>query len=160
MTDAPPASPVWGVLAIAAGAIPIGAALFADGSKFQALRWLVAMVGGMFVLAGLMLIRSARAAARPPARDVAGYCLSVLLTSGFTVLAGWALFFSGGPSAWKMSGTLPLGLLPAWVSAGLFYGLMGVGALICVALNIFAWRQLCRALATAGSAASGPRGLQ
>ncbi len=32
-----------GLLVIAAGAIPIGAALFADDAKFHAPRWLVAM---------------------------------------------------------------------------------------------------------------------
>ncbi len=86
----------------------------------------------MFVLAGLMLIRSARAGKpRRPEPDVVESGLGVLLTSGFTVFAGWALFFSGGPRAWKMSGSLPLGWLPAWVGAGLFYALMGVGVRSC-----------------------------
>jgi hypothetical protein len=145
---------------MAVGAIPVGATLFADDAKFHAPRWLVGMTGGMFVLAGLMLIRSARAAARPPASDVAGCCLGVLLTSGFVVFAAWALCFSGGPSAWNVSGPLPLWLLPAWVTAGLFYVLMGVSTLLCVVLNVFAWRQLIRALATTGSGVPGPRGLQ
>ncbi len=114
----------------------------------------------MFVLAGLMLIRSASAAPRAPAADVVGSCLGVLLTSGFTVLAGWALLFSGGPSAWKMSGSLLLGWLPPWVSAGLFYTMLGIGALLCVVLTVFAWRQLFRAIAAAGSASRGPRGLE
>jgi hypothetical protein len=149
-----------GFLVIAAGAIPIGAALFADDAKFHAPRWLVAMVGGMFVLAGLMLVRSASAAARPAATDVLGTCLGVLLTSGFTVLSGWALFFSGGPSAWSMSGSLPLWLLPAWVTTGLFYVLMGVGALLCVVMTLFAWRQLYRALATGASGPARSRGLE
>jgi hypothetical protein len=114
----------------------------------------------MFVLAGLMLIRSASAVTRPPATDVVGSGLGVLLTSGFTVFAGWALFFSGGPSAWKMSGSLPLGWLPAWGSAGLFYMMLGIGALLCVILTVFAWRQLVRAIASAGSGPPGPRGLE
>jgi hypothetical protein len=156
----PPPSRWVGILVITAGAIPIGATLFADDAKFHAPRWLVAMIGGMFVLAGLMLVRSASAAARPAAADVLGPCLGLLLTSGFTVLSGWALFFSGGPSAWNMSGSLPLWLLPAWVTAGLFYVLMGVGALLCVVMTVFAWRQLYRALATGGSGPAGPRGLE
>jgi hypothetical protein len=149
-----------GVVVMAAGAIPIGAALFADDARFHAPRWLVAMIGAMFVLAGLMLVRSAGAAVRSPAPDVAGSCLGVFLTSGFTVFSGWALFFSGGPSAWNVSGSLPLRLLPVWVSAGLFYVLMGVGALLCVVMAVFAWRQLYRALAAGGSGPPGPRGIQ
>ena len=160
MAGEPPPSRWVGLLVIAAGAIPTGAALFADDAKFHAPRWLVGMVGGMFVLAGLMLVRSASAAAQPAAADVVGSCLGVLLTSGFTVFSGWALFFSGGPSAWNMSGSLPFGLLPAWVGDGLFYMMMGVAALLCVVLTLFAWRQLYRALATAGSGPAGPRGLE
>jgi hypothetical protein len=60
------------LLVIGAGAIPIGAALFADDAKCPAPPWLAAMVGGMFVLAGLMLIRSASAAPPAPAADVVG----------------------------------------------------------------------------------------
>jgi hypothetical protein len=149
-----------GLLVIAAGAIPIGAALFADDTKFHAPRWLVAMVGGMFVLAGLMLIRSASAVTRPPATDVVGSGLGVLLTSGFTVFAGWALFLSGGPSAWNMSGSLPLWMFPVWIRVALFYVMLGVGALLCVVLTVFAWRQLVRAIASAGSGPPGPRGLE
>ena len=157
MAEAPP-NRWWGVLTIAAGVFPMGAALFADDAKIHAPRWLIAMVGGMFVLAGLMLIRSARAGASPPEPDVVESGLGVLLTSGFTVFAGWALFFSGGPRAWKMSGSLPVGWLPAWVGAGLFYATLGVGALLCVTLTAFAWRQLYRALATSDS--PRPRGLE
>ena len=57
--------PRWaGILAIATGAIPIGAALLADDASFRAPRWLVGMVGGLFVLAGLLLVRAARGAGR------------------------------------------------------------------------------------------------
>lgn len=149
MAGEPPPSRWVGFLVIAAGAIPIGAALFADDAKFHAPRWLVAMIGGMFVLAGLMLVRSASAAARPAAADVLGPGLGVLLTSGFTVLSGWALFFSGGPSAWNMSGSLPLWLL-------------GVGHRRAV-LRADGSRRAplrYRALAARGSRPSGPRGLQ
>lgn len=145
---------------MAAGAIPIGAALFAGDAKFHAPRWLVGMIGRMFALAGLMLIRSASGVTRPRAADVVGSGLGVLLTSGFAVFAGWALFFSGGPSAWNMSGSLPLWLFPAWVSVALFYVMLGVGALLCVVLTVFAWRQLFRALASAGSGPPDPRGLE
>lgn len=147
---------------MAAGAIPIGAALFADDAKFHAPRWLVGMIGSMFVLAGVLLLMSAGAAARRPETDVVGALLGALVATGFLVLSGWALFLSGGPRAWNMSGSLPLWLLPAWVSTGLFYALMGVGALLCVVLTVFAWRQLFRALAAAGSdpRARGPHGVE
>ena len=160
MTREPPPSRWWGVLAIVAGVFPIGAALFGDDAKVHAPRWLVAMIGSMFVLAGLMLIRSASAPTRRPAADAMGSGLGVLLTSGFTVFAGWALFFSGGPRAWKMSGTLPLGWLPAWITDGLFYATLGAGALLCGILTAFAWRQLFRALASAASTPPGPSPLQ
>lgn len=156
----PPPSRWVGFLVIAAGSLPIGVALFAEDAKFHAPRWLVAMVGGMFVLAGLMLVRSANAAARAPVADVVSSCLGVLLTSGFTVLSVWALLFSGGPRAWNVSGNLPLWLFPTWVAAGLFYAMMGVGVLLCVVMTLFAWRQLFRAIAAAGSASRSPRGLE
>jgi hypothetical protein len=147
---------------MAAGAIPIGAAFLADDAKFHGPRWLVGMVGGMFVLAGGMIVRTARlgAAGRSVTPDVVGASLGVLLTSGFTVLSAWALFFSGGPRAWSVSGGLPLWLLPAWVGDVLFYVLMGICALLCVVMTLYAWRQLYRALAAGGSGSPGPRGLQ
>jgi hypothetical protein len=92
--------------------------------------------------------------------DVLGASLGVLLTGGFTVLSVWALLFSGGPKAWNVSGTLPLWLFPAWVAAGLFYALMGVGVLLCVVMTVFASRQLARAIGAARSASSGPRRLE
>ena len=105
--------PRWaGILAIATGAIPIGAALLADDASFRAPRWLVGMVGGLFVLAGLLIVRAARGAGQPAERDVLGAGLGVLLTGGFTVLSVWALLFSGGPRAWNVSGNVPLWLLP------------------------------------------------
>ena len=56
---------------MAAGVFPIGSAMIADDAKFHAPRWLVGMVGGLFVLAGLMLVRAS--AARPaPEADVVG----------------------------------------------------------------------------------------
>jgi hypothetical protein len=160
MAGEPAPSRWWGLLAITAGVFPIGAALFADDARIHAPRWLVAMIGGMFVLAGLMLIRSASGRTRPPAADVVSSGLGVLLTSGFMVFAGWALFFSGGPSAWKMSGSLPVGWLPAWVGAGLFYATLGVGAVLCVTLTAFAWRQLYRALASGTSGSPRLRGIE
>ena len=149
-----------GIVVIAAGVIPIGSALVGDDARFHAPRWLVGMVGGLFVLAGLLLARAARGAATPPVPDVLGASLGVLLTGGFTVLSVWALLFSGGPKAWNVSGTLPLWLFPAWVAAGLFYALMGVGVLLCVVMTVFASCQLARAIGAARSASSGPRRLE
>ena len=160
MTGEPPPSRWVGILVIAAGVIPIGSALVGDDARFHAPRWLVGMVGGLFVLAGLLLVRAARGAATSPVPDVLGASLGVLLTGGFTVLSVWALLFSGGPKAWNVSGTLPLWLFPAWVAAGLFYALMGVGVLLCVVMTVFASRQLARAIGAARSASSGPRRLE
>jgi hypothetical protein len=156
----PPPSRWIGVLVIAAGAIPIGAALVADDAKFNAPRWLVGMVGGLFVLAGLMLVRGSRGAPRVPEADVVGAGMGVLLTGGFTVLSVWALLFSGGPTAWSVSGSLPPWLLPSWVGAGLFYALLGVSVLLCATMSAFACRQLYRALGVPRSAAPGARRLE
>ncbi|HEY7140725.1 MAG TPA: hypothetical protein VIE44_11535 [Methylomirabilota bacterium] len=160
MASEPPPSRWVGVLVMDAGAIPIGAALLADDANLHGPRWLVGMVGGMFVLAGVMIARAAGAASRSPTPDVVGASLGVLLTSGFTVLSGWALFFSGGPQAWSVSGSLPLWLLPAWVGDVLFYILMGICALLCVVMALYAWRQLYRVVAAGGSGPPGARGLQ
>jgi hypothetical protein len=160
VTGEPPPSRWVGIVVIAAGVIPIGSALVGDDARFHASRWLVGMVGGLFVLAGLLLVRAARGAATPPVPDVLGASLGVLLTGGFTVLSVWALLFSGGPKAWNVSGTLPLWLFPAWVAAGLFYALMGVGVLLCVVMTVFASCQLARAIGAARSASSGPRRLE
>ena len=145
--------PRWaGILAIATGAIPIGAALLADDASFRAPRWLVGMVGGLFALAGLLIVRAARGAGQPAERDVLGAGLGVLLTGGLPVLSVWALLFSGGPRAWNVSGNVPLWLLPPWVGAALFYALLGVGVLICATMTVFASRQLYRALGAPRSA--------
>ena len=152
--EAPPSR--WiGVLVVATGVIPMGAAFVADDAKFHAPRWLVALAGGLFVLAGLLLVRASRDAPRPPETDLVGAIMGVLLTGGFTVLSVWALLFSGGPKAWNVSGSLPLWLLPAWVGAGLFYALIGVGVLLCATMTAFALRQLYRALGAPRSASPG-----
>ena len=65
MSGEPPPSRWIGILVIAAGVLPIGSALLADDAKFHAPRWLVAMVGGLFVLAGLLLVRASRGTSRP-----------------------------------------------------------------------------------------------
>jgi hypothetical protein len=158
--DETPARRWVGVLAIAAAAIPIGAALWADDAKFYAPRWLVAMVGGMFAVAGVLIIRAAAAPGWRPESDMIGSVLGGLMATGFTVLSGWALFFSGGPSAWGMSGSLPLWLLPPWASTGVFYLLLGVSALLCVVVTVYAWRQAYRALVAARSGAPGSSGLE
>ena len=160
MSGEPPPSRWIGILVIAAGVIPIGSALIADDAKFHAPRWLVGMVGGLFVLAGLMLVRASRGAPRAPEADVVGAGMGVLLTGGFTVLSVWALLFSGGPKAWNVSGSLPLWLLPAWVGAGLFYALIGLGVLLCATMTVFALRQLYRALGAPRSASPGARRLE
>jgi len=160
VTGEPPPSRWIGILVIAAGVLPIGSALLADDAKFHAPRWLVAMVGGLFVLAGLLLVRASRGTSRPPETDVVGAGMGVLLTGGFTVLSVWALLFSGGPKAWNVSGNVPLWLLPAWVGAGLFYALLGFGVLLCAVMTVFASRQLYRALGGARSASPGARRLE
>ena len=86
--------------------------------------------------------------------------MGVLLTAGFTVLSVWALLFSGGPKAWSVSGSLLLWLLPAWVGAGLFYALIGLGVLLCATMAVFALRQLYRALGAPRSASPGARRLE
>jgi uncharacterized membrane protein len=136
------------VVAIAAGVLPLGTALFADDARFHAPRWLVAMIGSMFVLAGVMLVRLGAPAAQRRAADVVGALLGAQVATGF---------FSGGPSAWGMSGTLPVALLPTWATTGLFYLLQGVVALICILVFAFAWRQLYRAVATTRSGSSAGR---
>ena len=160
MSGEPPPSRWIGILVIAAGVLPIGSALLADDAKFHAPRWLVAMVGGLFVLAGLLLVRASRGTSRPPETDVVGAGMGVLLTGGFTVLSVWALLFSGGLKAWNVSGNVPLWLLPAWVGAGLFYALLGFGVLLCAVMTVFASRQLYRALGGARSASPGARRLE
>jgi hypothetical protein len=59
-----------------------------------------------------------------------------------------------------MFGSLPLGLLAPWVSAGIFYTMRGIGALLCMVLTVFAWRQLFRAIVSPGSGFPGPRRLE
>ena len=158
MAGEPLPSPWWGVLAIAAGVFPIGAALLAEDAKVHAPRWLVAMIGVMFVLAGAMVIRAGRGVARRPRADVGGALLGAAVATGFLVLSGWALFFSGGPSAWGVSGSLPLSWLPRWATTALFYVIQGAGGLVAVLVVAFAWRQLYQAVVGASGSRAG--GLQ
>lgn len=159
MKEKTPPSPWLGLVVVASGAVPIWASLFADDAQFHGPRWLVGMIGGMFVLAGVLVMRGA-VAARGEVPDVLGALLGALVSTGFLVLSVWALFLSGGPRAWGVSGSLPFWLLPAWVTDLLFYLLMGLGVAVCAALTFFAWRQLGRAVGTAVSGPAGPRGLE
>ena len=115
------------------------------------------MIGCMFVLAGVMLLRQAGPVAWNPGTDVAGTLMGALVATGFLVLSAWALFFSGGPSAWGMSGSLPVGMLPKRTTAWLFYLVQGAGAGVCILLFGFAWRQLYRAVVAARSGTGSGR---
>ena len=115
------------------------------------------MIGVKFVLAGAMVIRAARTAPRPHA-DVGGALLGAMVATGFLVLSGWAIFFSGGPSAWGVSGSLPLAWLPRWATTALFYVIQGAGGLVAILVFVFAWRQLYRAVVGASGSRAG--GLQ
>ena len=148
-----------GLVIVATGVVPIWASLFADDAQFRGPRWLVGMIGGMFVLAGVLVMRGAKTG-RGEEPDVLGALLGALVSTGFLVLSGWALVLSGGPRAWGVSGSLPLWLLPEWVTGTLFYVLMSFGLAICAVLTFFAWRQLYRAVAPTGSGAAGSRGVE
>jgi hypothetical protein len=52
-----PPSRWLGLLVMATGVVPIWASLFADAAQFRGPRWLVGMIGGMFVLAGVIVTR-------------------------------------------------------------------------------------------------------
>ena len=57
MTRGPGPAPSWlGFVFVALGLIPIGTALFADDTGFNAPRWVVFIVGGLFALAGLAVL--------------------------------------------------------------------------------------------------------
>ena len=88
-----------GLVVIATGAVPIWASLFADGTQLHGPRWLLGMIGGMFGLAGVLVMRGARVG-RGGEPDVLGALLGALVSTGFLVLSGWAIALSGGPRAW------------------------------------------------------------
>ena len=139
---------------------PIGSALFADDARFHAPRWLVGMVGGLFVLAGLLLSDRRAAAAAPPEPDVVGAGLGVLLTSGFTVLVGLgAPLLRRAEGVERCPGACRSGCSRRGSAAGLFYA-RWASACSSAWLTVFAWRQLYRALGAARSASPGPRRLE
>lgn len=135
---------VLGVVVIAAGLIPIGAAFFADDAGFHAPRWIVALIGAMFVLAGLAVMRRP-AGAEDAAADLSQSLLGAVIVTAFAVIMAWLLLFTS-PDEWQSSGSLPFQWLPGLVQNLLFYALLGTMTLLTTAFAVAAWLRVLRRL--------------
>jgi len=145
MPDRSRAPTILGLVVVGVGLVPIAGAVFADDSGFHAPRWLVALVGVMFVLAGLMIMRGPAADGNPP-NDLAQSLLGALILSAFAAIAGWLLLFTS-PGEWQSSGSLPLNWLPGVVQTLFFYALLGGVTLLLVWMALVTWRDVSRRLA-------------
>ncbi|MGH7266226.1 MAG: hypothetical protein ACREMB_15470, partial [Candidatus Rokuibacteriota bacterium] len=132
-------SPLWGLVVIGAGLIPIAGAFFADDSRFHAPRWVVAVAGTIFVCAGLMIVASptGKKAGEPTAHLGQTMLLAGILT-GFAVVIDWLLLFTFREE-WTTSGNLPLGWLPDIVQDVVFYTLLGGAALFVTGFALVMW---------------------
>jgi hypothetical protein len=119
----------WSLLVVGGGVIPIAGAFLADDSTFHAPRWIVAVAGGIFVLAGLLTL---------PAGRTAQALLLAGSLSGFAVVIDWLLLFTHRED-WATSGDFPLGWLPGSVEAVVFYTVLGGVALVASGLALLFW---------------------
>ena len=126
----------WGMalVCIAVGAFPIALAtgvLTPEPGQLKAPEWVVGACGGVFVLAGIMMLAS-------PYPRVTSF-LAGLFCLAFAAVAVWVAGFA--PTE-NFSGGLPL--LPHGVNVAIGRGLIGFGALICGAMAWGAFRKAMR----------------
>lgn len=134
-----------GLVFVAAGLFILGVALVADDAGFHAPRWVVAVIGGVAVLSGILVRRGDGGGA--PGDGLATALLVTLLLTGFAVTILWVLL-EVAPGSGRVSTSLPFWfLVPAWVDRVFFYTLVGSFALLVGFLALAAWRDLLRRIA-------------
>jgi len=121
----------WGLVVIALGCYPIalGFGLLPTGEAgLSAPSWIVVAAGLVFVIAGFMILLARHTRANN--------LLAGILLLLFGVIGAWVSLFGSGDN---MTGGLPF--LPREVNAVLGRLLFGLGALLCFAMSVYAFRR-------------------
>lgn len=149
-------APIWvGIVCLAGGVVPIAVAVLGADVGFRAPRSIVAVLGLLFVAAGLTVIRGARAERTPaPGGDPVVNVMGAVMLTAFAAIFGWLLVFTER-SEWSGSGSFPLGWLPDLVEAALFYALLGGVVIGISAAALFTWRAVVRDVAARLPAPAG-----
>ncbi|MDX1585883.1 MAG: hypothetical protein R3222_04030 [Balneolaceae bacterium] len=109
------------VIALALGLLPV------EQSQFGAPRWIMGMAGGIFVMAGLMMVWGEGSSWNN--------LLAALLLTMMGLVGGWVGFFGTDEG---FSGGFPF--LPDAVNISIGRGLFGIGALTCFLMAAYAFR--------------------
>lgn len=132
----------WFVVAlcVAMGLVIVTMSVFAGDEKFNAPRWLVALAGSGFVLAGMMLGLARARHAHPALYLFFGACLVTI----FPVLGGWIALFATGPFTMSAGA----GGMSVHGEGGNILGRVafGLGCLITLPFALWSWRRWFRAL--------------
>jgi concanavalin A-like lectin/glucanase superfamily protein len=141
-------APTWlGVVYVVGGCIPIAIAALGIDAGFRVPRPVVAILGMLFVTAGLTVIRSAKTQrASAPGGDLLVTFMGAVMLTAFAAIFGWLLLFTDR-SEWSGSGTFPLGWFPDLFQAVLFYGLLGGFVVAISVAALFTWRAVVRGVA-------------
>lgn len=121
---------VAGLLCVALGLLPISIALgwiAVPATSLHAPRWILALCGGLVVIAGCMVFLGNRSRASDFLAGV--ICLLFAIVGAWVALLGPAEGFSGGLPFLSGSANTTLG---RWI--------FGVGALLCLAISAYAFR--------------------
>lgn len=120
----------------ALGAAIAAAAVFGPDQSLHAPRWLVALCGAIFALAGVLASRTLR---RPGLRAINAFVAATLL-SAFAVVGAWVALFAEGPFTTSAGGA------SAPVGAALARVVFGLGAVMVGATAAFAWHAWWKAV--------------
>ena len=120
------------VVALATGIIP------SDEAKFNAPHWVVGACGGVFMLAGIMILV-------PPAMLRVQYFFGAVLLSMFASVFGWIAF---GPGEREFSGSMSVGVITSTAQPSASSGriVFGIAAVLIGLVAAYAWVRWLRTM--------------